>query len=295
MKKTFIIGLCVVIAMFILFFGIEFLKGVNIFSSTNSYYAVYNDIEGLQTSAPVEVNGFKVGQVNTITYEYDNPGHVRVTFSLDKHLKVPEGTEAAISISLLGTASVQLTMGTSDQLLPAGSELKAAVKPGMMSKVANEVIPGFNNLVPDVDTLVNNVNGLVTDPSLLAAVQRLDAISASLANTMSAIDKTVNAVPALLANINKVTADLQAISSNLADFSGTLNEMPLDSTMNNILQVAENINRFTSSLNSTDSSLGQLLNDNELYDNLNNVATSLDSLLRDIKKNPKRYISIKLL
>lgn len=295
MKKNFIIGLCVVIALVILFFGIEFLKGVNIFSSSNSYYAVYTNVEGLQVSAPVEVNGFKVGQVSSISYEYDNPGHVRVDMSLDSHLKVPKGTEATIKVALLGTASVELNMGTAAELLPSGSELTGAVKPGMMDKVAADVLPGINTLVPDVDTLINNVNGLVSDPALTAAVQRLDAITASLAGTLSSVEKTVKGVPAILSNINDISRDLQTISSNLAEFTGHLNDMPLDSTMDNVLAITENIRTLTATINSTESSIGKLLNEDGFYDNLNNVATSLDSLIRDIKKNPKRYISIKLL
>lgn len=295
MKKNLIIGLCVAVALVILFFGIEFLKGVNVFSSANSYHAVYTNVQGLQVSAPVEVNGFKVGQVSTISYEYDNPGHVRVDFSLDSHLKVPKGTQAVIRVAMLGTASVELVMGQSTEMLPSGSELLAAATPGMVDKLTSELLPGVSSIVPHVDTLITNVNNVVSDPAVMAAVQRLDAITQSLSATLSSVELSVKTVPAILNHINEISADLRTISSNLADFTGNIKELPVDSTMANILAITENVRRLSDSLNSADSSLGKLLNDDGLYDNLTGVAVSLDSLLRDIKKNPKRYISIKLL
>lgn len=295
MKRNFIIGLCVVIALFILFFGIEFLKGVNIFQSSKSYHAIYTNVEGLQVSAPVNVNGFKVGQVSNIGYQYDHPGHVRVDMSLDEHLLIPEGTKAVIKVALLGTASVELEMGTSDKMLPSGSELIPATKAGMMDKVATDVLPNINTLVPDVDTLINNVNAVVSDPALAATIKRLDNITGSLEGTLASINAIVRGVPSVINNIDSITSDLHAVSGNLARITADVAQLPVDSTFNNILEITENVKALTATLNSAESSLGQLINDDGFYGNLNNVAVSLDSLIRDIKNNPKRYISIKLL
>ncbi|MDE6174658.1 MAG: MlaD family protein, partial [Duncaniella sp.] len=108
--KEFIIGGSVLLSLLILFFGIDYLKGINIFKSANYYYASYTNVTGLAQSAPVTLNGFKVGLVREISYEYDNPGHVLVELSLDKQLKLPVGTKAAIVTDMLGTSSVELRM-----------------------------------------------------------------------------------------------------------------------------------------------------------------------------------------
>ena len=135
MKRNFIIGLCVLVALAILFFGLEFLKGVNVFKPANYYSASYTNVAGLQVSAPVSVNGFKVGQVSHIQYEYDNPGHVLVEMSLDKALKVPQGTKAVIEADLLGTATVRLVMASSNDYHNVGDKLIGETASGMMESV----------------------------------------------------------------------------------------------------------------------------------------------------------------
>lgn len=295
MKKNFLIGLCVVVALVILFFGIEFLKGVNIFKSSNSYYSIYTNVEGLSVSAPVTVNGFKVGQVSDISYMYDNPGHVRVDMSLDHDLVIPEGTAAVIKVALLGTASVELSMGTSTRHLESGSELLAKVNPGMMDAVTSDLLPGINSIVPQVDTLLSNVNDVVSDPSLAATLRNLESITSTLSVTMNAVNGVVKGVPSIMNNVNDIASELKGVVENLNTFTANLSELPLDTTIQNVKSITENLAKVTDALNGTGSTVGKLLNEDGFYDNLNNVTRSIDSLITDIKRNPKRYISIKLL
>ena len=126
-RKEVLIGLIVIIALAILFVGIDFLKGINIFKAANYYVATYENVEGLAVSAPVSVNGYKVGLVREINYEYDNPGHVKVEMSLDKNLKVPRGTQAVIKTDMLGTATIELKMGNGDSFHNVGDELEGVV------------------------------------------------------------------------------------------------------------------------------------------------------------------------
>ncbi len=121
-SREIIIGASVLIALLALVFGINYLKGVNIFKAANYYYASYTNVAGLAQSAPVTLNGYKVGLVRDIAYEYDNPGHVKVEISLDRQLLLPEGTSAVIVTDMLGTSTIELRMGTSPNLLEVGSK-----------------------------------------------------------------------------------------------------------------------------------------------------------------------------
>lgn len=295
MKRNFIIGLCVIIALAILFFGIEFLKGVNVFKPANYYCASYTNVAGLQVSAPVSINGFKVGQVSSINYEYDNPGHVLVEMSLDKALKITRGTKAVIEADLLGTATVHLEMAPGNDYHLVGDKLVGETASGMMESVSQELMPSVTRLMPTVDTLLTNVNTLVSDPALAASIQRLDAITATLASTLTRLDKSIVVLPEVMNNVKAITTNIDSMSVRLADLSARLDNSDIDATLTNVNEISSQLKELTTALNSPESSVGQLIHDPALYQNLNNAAASLDSLLIDVKKNPKRYISIKLL
>lgn len=294
-KKEIIIGLCAVLALCVLFFGIDYLKGVNVLKPTNFYSASYTNVSGLQVSAPVSVNGFKVGQVRTIAYEYDNPGHVKVEFSLDKALRVPEGSKAVIETSILGTSEVVLKLSDQKELLPMGSQIIGETATGMMQDVSEKIMPSAVGVIAKIDTLLATVNALLANPAISQSVTRLDAITLNMEQTMRAINKTTKRLPPVLDNVDSITANLAAMTATLGEVTQTLKELPLDPTMQNILALTENLKTFTADLNNPNSSLGAMTHSKELYDNLNATVASLNALLQDVKANPKRYISIKLL
>lgn len=298
-SREIIIGASVLIALLALVFGINYLKGVNIFKAANYYYASYTNVAGLAQSAPVTLNGYKVGLVRDIAYEYDNPGHVKVEISLDRQLLLPEGTSAVIVTDMLGTSTIELRMGTSPNLLEVGSKISGVVGSGLMDKVSTELMPSIIQIAPHIDSLVVALTAVAADPALVNSVIRLDAIMANLEATTTQLNRTV---PALLknanstmANVSDISANISQVSSALAVLSDDLKRMPLDSTLRNINSITANLDEATSKLNSTNSSLGLLLNDPGLYHNLNNSAAHVDSILIDLKKQPKRYIpSIKI-
>ncbi len=298
-SREIIIGASVLIALLALVFGINYLKGVNIFKAANYYYASYTNVAGLAQSAPVTLNGYKVGLVRDIAYEYDNPGHVKVEISLDRQLLLPEGTSAVIVTDMLGTSTIELRMGTSPNLLEVGSKISGVEGSGLMDKVSTELMPSIIQIAPHIDSLVVALTAVAADPALVNSVRRLDAIMANLEATTTQLNRTV---PALLknanstmANVSDISANISQVSSALAVLSDDLKRMPLDSTLRNINSITANLDEATSKLNSTNSSLGLLLNDPGLYHNLNNSAAHVDSILIDLKKQPKRYIpSIKI-
>ncbi len=293
-RKEILIGLLVLLALAALIVGIDFLKGINIFKAANYYYATYDNVNGLSKSAPVTINGFKVGLVRDITYEYDNPGHMLVELSLDRALQIPEGTKALLSTDLLGTASIALELGRGSKFHEVGDTLEAVVPKGLMDNLTTEVLPNVSSIFPKVDTLLTTINTLVSDPALLASVQRLDAITANLERTTKQLNALVATLPPITSDIKAITGSLTNSASNVADLTGEFKELPVDSIAANIKDLTDNLRELSEQLNDPNSSLGLLTRDPALYRNLNSAVTNLDSLFVDIKRNPKRYISIKV-
>lgn len=294
-KKEITISICVIVALCLLFLGIDFLKGVNVFKPANYYTATYTNVNGLAVSAPVTLNGFKVGLVRSIEYQYDNPGHVAVELSLDKELKLPVGSKAVIVCDMLGTATVQLELTANKEFYPVGSEVESETASGLMDSVSKDLMPNIAEIFPKVDSLLTSINKLVSDPAVIASVKRLDAITANLEASTNSLNKSVKSLPVLMTGVNSTVDNVNRLTGNLAEVSEDLKSCPLDSTLQNIQQTTENLRMLTQELNNPNSTLGLLMKNPELYNNLNNTVKSLDSLFVDIKKSPKRYINIKLL
>lgn len=295
-KKEFVIGLSVIVAIAILFFGIEYLKGVNLFKPSNFYYASYDNVAGLEVSAPVTIDGFKVGQVREINFNYENPGKIQVLLALNKELHLPENSVATIASTLMSGSYVEIKMGDSKKMLEMGSEVKTAVTPDLMASLSDEVMPAVNSILPRIDSLLINLNTLVSDPALTASVRRIDGITDNFLMMSAGLNKTLNSqVPYILRRTGKVAGNLDSITANLMQLSYDLKSLPLQGTMDNVNRITDNLSEFSARLNDRNSTLGMLTEDPELYNRLNRVAADVDSLIVDIKKNPKRYISIKLL
>ncbi len=294
-RKELLIGVIVTAALALLFVGIDFLKGINIFKAANYYTATYTNVEGLAISAPVTVNGYKVGLVREINYEYDNPGHVKVEISLDKSLKVPHGTQAVIKSDMLGTATIELRMGADPTFHSVGDELEGVVASGLMDNVSGQLLPSVNNIMPKIDSLLTNLNRVVGDPALLNSMKRLDQISSNLEVASKQLTAVMRSLPPITSDVKNITGNLSKSTEDLTAVTNQLKEVPVDSLADNIANITANLKDLTEQLNNPESTIGKLTHDPELYNNLNSTVASLDSLFIDIKKNPKRYISIKLL
>ncbi|MBD5203260.1 MAG: MCE family protein [Bacteroidales bacterium] len=295
-KKEFIIGLSVIVAIAILFFGIEYLKGVNLFKPANFYYASYENVAGLEVSAPITVDGFKVGQVREINFNYEKPGKIQVLLALDKNLRLPENSVASISSTLMSGSYIEIKLGDAKKMLEVGSELSTAAQSDLMASLSNDIMPTVNTILPRIDSLLLNLNLLVSDPALTASIRRLDGITDNVLLMTGGLNKSLNSqVPYILGRTGKVAGNLDSITCNLMQLSADLKALPLQGTMDNVNRITENLTDFSARLNNSNSTLGKLTEDPELYNRLNRVAADVDSLIVDIKKNPKRYISIKLL
>ena len=303
-KKNVLIGLTVVVSICILYWGIEYLNGINLLKPANFYYAKFEKVNGLTVASPVTVNGFKVGQVREITYDYDT-NQISVELSFEKGLKIPDGSTITFSNELLGAAALQLNLGASKTYMEVGSVIPTQMQGGLMDKVGNDMMPALVSILPKVDSIVGSVNQILANPAIAASVTRCDAItrelvasSAHLTVLMASLNKAipgmVHNANGVLANANALTGDLRTTTGNLNTITGNLKELPLDTTLNRINATLANVQRLTTKLNNENSSLGMLLNDKKLYQNATSTVASLDSLLQDVKKHPKKYVTIKV-
>ena len=295
-NKNVKIGLTVLVGLALLYWGINYLKGINLLTPANSYYTEVDSAEGLLTAAPVTVNGFQVGQVREINYDYSK-NKITVMLAMNKEMTVPEGSTVSMVSGLLGGTSLVLNLGDGPAM-KAGGLIPAYKEPGLMDQVAENIMPGVNSVLPKVDSIMSNINGLTGDPALVAALARLDGITRQLQISTQQLTMLMNnlnrSVPGVMSNVNGITNNLTGATGNLTDLSASLKDMPLDETVAKLNSTLANLESLTQQLNDKNSTLGKVMNDRELYDNANHAIASLDSLLIDIKANPKRYINVKV-
>lgn len=302
-KREITIGISVIAAIAVLIFGIEFLKGINLFRPAHFYLAYYDNVDGLEVSAPVKVNGYKVGQVREINFDYQHPGKTEVVLALNRHLQLPTDSKAIIKSSLMGEGYIEIEVGNGTQLLPVGSEVPTGNGGGIIDDLTGQLLPKVHETLVTVDTLLLSLNQVVADPALKTSMTNLGRISDNILVASNGLDNLMNRqVPLLMQNANGTVSHLNGImtrvdtiSGNLVLLTNELNRMPLTETVEDLRSTVSNLESFSAQLKNQNSTLGLLMNDPELYNRLNNVAASVDSLIVDIKRNPKRYISIKLL
>ena len=296
LTKNVKIALTVLLGLVLLYWGINYLKGVNLLTPANHFYTEVESTDGLLEAAPITVNGFQVGQVREIKYDYEK-NKITVMLAMNKEMKVPQGSTINMVSGLLGGASLVLNLGKGPAM-ETGSYIPTTDVPGLMDNVTENVVPMVSGMMPKVDSIVSNINLLTADPALAASLTRLDAITRQLQASAQQLTMLMNglnrSVPGVLNNVNGITNNLTGASSNITDLSESLKQLPLDETMDKVNTTLANLQALSEQLNDKNSSLGKLMNDRELYDNANHAIASLDSLLTDVKKNPKRYINVKV-
>lgn len=294
--KNVKIALTVLLGLVLLYWGINYLRGVNLFTPANHYYTEVESSDGLLEAAPITVNGFQVGQVREIKYDYDK-NKITVMLAMNKEMKVPQGSTINMVSGLLGGTSMVLNLGNGPAM-ETGSFIPTSDVPGIMDKVTDNVMPVVSEMLPKVDSIVTNVNLLTADPALAASLTRLDAITRQLQASAQQLTQLMaglnRSVPGVMNNVNGITSNLTGASTNITDLSESLKQLPLDETLNKVNTTLANLQALSEQLNDKNSSLGKLMNDRELYDNANHAIASLDSLLTDVKANPKRYINVKV-
>jgi len=288
-KSEVKIGIIVIAALALFIWGLNFLKGVNLFKPGNYYYVTYTQIDGLVKSSPVMLDGFQVGLVRNIQYQYDNPGNILVTLDLNRKLKLPEGTTASLTAALMGSPTIELTLGTQERHVhKIGDTLIAVRVPGLIDQLTDGLLADVESLVERTDSLIAGVETILSNGSLENSLQSIEKTTNELERLTISLNRTIdNDLPSILNNIDQLTTEFAGVGKQLnqIDFNGTVARA--DKTL-------DELGNLTVKLNSPDNSLGLLLNDKSLYLNLSNTASSANSLLLDLKERPKRYVHFSL-
>ena len=281
------IALVAIFGLVILFFGMKFLKGLSIFSKGNTYVVVFDNVTGLSASSPVYVNGVKVGTVTSIDCDYTHPDKIVAAVGLDEQLTLPQGTRAEIVSDLLGNVKLELKLGdVTAESLAVGDTIVGGMQSGLMSK-ATGMVPQIEKMLPKLDSILASVNALLADPTLNRSLHNVEDITAGLTTTAGELNKlTVSLnrqLPAIMSKADGVMANADTLTHSL-------NTLDLASTMAKVDQTLHNVEQMTAKLNSNEGTLGLLMRDAELYNNLNSTMAHADSLMIDLKSHPKRYV-----
>lgn len=289
------IALSAIVAIVLIYLLINFLKGVNVFKSSNTYYVRFDNIAGLAVSNAVYANGYPVGIVRGIQYDYGNHERVVVAIELDKEMHMPRGTKAELVTSLMGGVTMSLILGPNPtDNLTQGDTISGGLHEGAVEKV-EALMPTIMDMLPKLDSIVTNMARLSADPALAQTLRNTAEITNNLRRTSAKLDAMVGRdLPQMMQNLNKTSSNVERLSNNLAaiNLQETMNEV--NASLAEVKQFSANINAMTndlnSKLNSRDNTFGLLLNDRKLYDNLNHTVSSADSLLINVKAHPKRYV-----
>lgn len=288
-KKTFFtrevkIGLSFVVALAFLIWGINFLKGVNLFTPSNHYYLKYESVDGLVVSNGVFIKGYKVGQVRNIKYDFTQKESFTVDILMNQDIKLPQGTIAYLfDESMLGGKGINLVFTDNKEFHTSGDTLLTDKDGGLMASLAN-IVPTIQSTINHVDSLVQSANILLNSNEIQNSMNNIESITAELSKTSRSLNSLINQqFPPIINNVNSISTDLKNITGQLSNIQYQDIIQSLDSTLVNLEQ-------FTNSINSPDGSLGLLLNDKNLYNNINRTVNSANSLLIDLQDDPRRYL-----
>lgn len=286
--KEIRIALTVIIGIVVLFVGMNFLKGIIVFSNDNSYKVVMRDINGLSASSPVYANGFQVGVVRNILYDYEGVnGGIIVTIDVDNKMRIPVGTTAEVSSDLMGNLKLNLILSDNmRESIEPGGVIIGSLGKGMMDEVA-QMMPQLKALLPKLDSILTNVNIIMSDPALKSIIDNVNGATDNLNKSSAQLNKMMtqfeSTMPGMLQKVDATLSNTEQITSDIA-------KADVAATMKNISVTLQNCRELTDKLNSNEGSLGKFINDPSLYDNLNATMRDADSLMIDLKSHPKRYV-----
>ena len=284
------VGILATVCLFLLFFGFNFLKGVNIFSPTNGYHGTFSHLHGLEEQAAVYIRGHKVGQVDRLHYDFTRDSAFLVDISIHKDIALPQGTKMAlIADGMLGGMAIELQFPdspiTNDQSpIAKGSFLPTTYVPGLIESLQGELLAHVDEAVQEVDSLVAALRTQVEGEHIKHSLENVDRISGDLTSVSANLKHMMKTqVPTIVNNADTAIANLNVIVADIK-------QADLKATVARVDKTVENVNGLVSDVRSQEGTIGQLIYNQSLYNHIDATVISADSLLTDLKAHPKRYV-----
>lgn len=290
-SKEVKIALVAICGLVILFFGMNFLKGLNLFSTSNTYFISFKNISGLSASSPIYADGYQVGVVRGIQYSYDNSGSISVQAEVDNRLRIPKGSSAEIVSDMLGNVKINLLLANNPrERVNPGETIQGGINDGALGKV-KDIIPAVTQLLPKLDSILTSVNALLSNPAIVHSMQNVETVTGDLTVTTRRLNGLLatleGRVPGMMTRTDSILDNANTLTKNLSSVDVAATVARVDETL-------ANVEKFTEQLNNNQGTLGLLMRDPSLYNNLTSTMRSADSLLIDLKAHPKRYVHFSL-
>ena len=303
------VGALTAIAITLMILGFNYLKGRSLFKTGNFLYAKYPDAKGLMVSNPVYVNGYQVGTVYEIENIDQNLRNICVGIKLKDYYNIPENSVARIIKDPLGTPSIEINLGDSKQYLSSGDSVDTQSSPGLLDAMSNKIGPVADQLKTTIETLdhvLKNIN-TVFDPetknNLQEVIGNINKTTESLVKSSASIQSMLNeqngSVVQSMSHVNSITKNLadnnekvNQVLSNVEKATGQLSEADIKGSVAGLKSAVEDLNTLLTKVNKGDGSLGLLVNNKDLYNNLNHTVKSANILMDDLRAHPKRYVHI---
>ena len=288
-KKEVQIGLLAILAIALAYVGINFLKGIEIFKKSTTYYAHFDNLSSVTVATPVLVSGFKVGTVRSVSFDYARGYGATVELSLDPHVRITPESQVRIKMNPLSGSELILQIAPKGtQYLAEGDTIPSISPQGdLLSVATDKILPEVANMMPTINATLERLNALLNDKNIDSTLLGLNLASQQLHGMVAGLNQTTHRLDPVISNVGQMT-------SNLATFSGQLSSMHLDSLMLSLQSTTAQLQQVSQQLRSKDNTAGLLLNDPALYIRLDSLVRSADHLMRDLKENPKRYVRLSI-
>jgi phospholipid/cholesterol/gamma-HCH transport system substrate-binding protein len=260
---------------------------MSIFDRNVEYKLSFTDLKGLTNNTSIYANGYKVGTVTGILFDYEKQGPIEVECDIDPRLYIPYGTKAKIETDLMGNIKVSLILGKQGAIrMKPGEVIEGIDDKGMLGQVA-EMMPDIQAIIPKVDSIMTNLNAILANPALHNMMYNLDGMTMNLKETTFEINGLMKelhyAVPGMMKHANNTLANTEKLSNNLS-------QIDIDGMMAKINNTLSNVEGMSNALNSKEGTLGMLMYDKSAYNHLSSAMSHVDSLLIDLKAHPMRYV-----
>lgn len=282
------IGIASIIALGILIYGINYLKGIDMFKPSSYFYVKFHNINGLTKSSPVFADGYRVGIVRDLYYDYKEQGKVLAEIDVNPELRIPIGSTAELTSELMGGVKMNILLANNPrEKYKIGDTIPGVINNGVMDKVSS-MMPQMEQMLPKLDSILASLNALLADPAIPGTLHSMQKTMANMETSSQQLKMLMKSdIPQLTNKLNTIGDNFVTISNNLKEVDYSATFAKVDSTLTNVKMITDKLNR-------KDNTIGLLLNDTSLYHNLNATTSNAASLLDDLKMHPKRYVHFSL-